>query len=252
MDHAAFCTTTAAEVARYADLIDGADLTTAVPTCPGWDLLALTKHLGVVQRWATQMMRDGAIERLDFRKVDRNLPEDPSGYAGWMRAGGAALVAQLDAPAQTPVWTWGPEHSVGWWARRMAHEALVHRADAAMALGQTIDISPSVAVDGINEFLENLPAAGVSFAPSVTELAGNGETLHLHATDADGDGEWMITLTTDGFTWGHGHSKGDVAARGRAADLLLLLYGRADAHDERFERFGDSALLDRWLHLSAI
>jgi len=251
MDHAAYCTTTANEITRFADLIDGADLTTAVPTCPGWDLLALTKHLGVVQRWATQMMRDGATERLDFRNVDRNLPEDPSGYAAWLRAGGDALVTQLRALGpDTAVWTWGPGHSVGWWARRMAHETIVHRADAALALGATPAIAPELAVDGVDEFLENLPAAAASFAPNVAALTGRGETLHLHATDADG--EWLITLTGDGFTWGHGHAKGDVAARGAAADLLLLVYGRVAAEDARFQCFGDTALLDRWRRLSAI
>ena len=250
MDHAAFCSATASEIARYADLIDGADLALPVPTCPGWDLLALTKHVGMVHRWATQMMRDRATERLDFRQVDRNLPADASGYADWVRAGGEALLTQLQAPPDSPVWTWGPGKSVGWWARRVAHETLVHRADAALAQDREPTVAPALAVDGIDEFLENLPAAGASFAPNVAELTGQGESLHLHATDADG--EWMITLTDDGFRWSHGHGKGDVAARGRAADLLLLVYGRLAVDDERFERFGDTTLLDRWLHLSAI
>ena len=83
MDHAAYCTLTRDEIDRYADTIDGADLSAPVPTCPGWTVLALTKHLGVVHRWAAQMLRDGATERLDFRDVDRNLPADPSGYAAW-------------------------------------------------------------------------------------------------------------------------------------------------------------------------
>jgi hypothetical protein len=44
-----------------------------------------------------------------------------------------------------------------------------------------------------------------------------------------------------------------VAVRGAAADLYLLLYGRRAADDdERFTRFGDTALLDHWLANSAI
>lgn len=251
MDHDVACTIAAAEIAAFADLIEGVDLTTPVPTCPGWDLTALVKHTGVVHRWATQMMRDGATARLDFKQVDRNLPADPSGYPAWLREGAAALDAQLRGHApDTAVWTWGPGQSVGWWARRMVHETLVHRIDAALALGRPFAIDPEVAVDGIDEFLENLPAAGASFAPNVAELTGAGESLHLHATDAAG--EWMITLTENGFTWGHGHGKGDAAARGAAADLLLLAYGRLGAADERFQRFGDTDLLDRWLRLSAI
>jgi uncharacterized protein (TIGR03083 family) len=251
LDHANDCAALATETEAFAALLDGADLATPVPTCPGWDLLALAKHAGVVQRWAAQMMHDGATERLDFRSVDRALPDEPAGYAAWFRASGALALEQLRAhDAATAVWTWGPGHTVGWWARRLLHETAVHRADAALALGVPAAVEPAVAVDGIDELLENLPAAAASFAPAVAELTGKGETLHLHATDAEG--EWMIELTPEGFTWAHCHGKGDVAVRGAASDLLLLVYGRLPSDDERFTRFGDTDLLDRWLRLTAI
>lgn len=251
MDYAAARTLAAQEIHALADLVEGADLTTPVPTCPGWDLTALVKHTGVVTRWATQMLRDGATERLDFRKVDRALPDDPSGYAGWLRAGAALVDEQLAThDADAPVWTWADGNTAAWWARRLVHENAVHRFDAANALGAPFAIEGSVAVDGVDEFLQNLPGAAASFAPDVAELRGDGETVHLHATDADG--EWMITLTPSGFSWGHGHGKGDVAARATAADLLLLVYGRLPATSDRVQRFGDTELLDRWLRLSAI
>ncbi len=251
MDYAAFRSLTRQEIGALADVIEGADLATPVPTCPGWDLTALVKHVGVVHRWATQMLRDDATERLDFRQVDRRLPAEPSGYPAWLRTGADELDAQLTAhDADAPVWTWGDGHTARWWARRLAHETAVHRYDAAHALGRPFTMEATAAVDAIDELLENLPAAGASFAPQVAELAGTGQTLHLHATDADG--EWMITLTPDGFTWAHGHGKGDVAARATAADLLLLATGRLDPASDRVQRFGDTELLDRWLRLSAI
>jgi uncharacterized protein (TIGR03083 family) len=251
MDHAAYCTLTRDEIDRYAATIDGADLSTPVPTCPGWTVLALTKHLGVVHRWAMQMLRDNATDRLDFHDVERNLPDDSSGYAAWIRDGGKALVDLLiERGPEAAVWTWGPGHNAGWWARRMALETLVHRADAAEALGAEFATTAELAVDGVDEFLENLPSAAASFAPNVLELTGRGESLHFHATDAPG--EWMITLTAEGFMWGHGHGKGDVAVRGPAADLLLMAYGRTPADHEHLQRFGDTGLLDRWLAHSAI
>ncbi len=251
MDHAAYCRTTRDEIDRFAAAIEGADLSTPVPTCPGWTVLALTKHLGVVHRWATQMLRDNATVRLDFRDVDRNLPAESSGYAAWLRDGGTALVELLaERGADAPVWTWGPGHTAGWWARRVAHETLVHRADAAQALGTAFTTTPELAVDGMDEFLVNLASAGASFAPNVLELTGQGESLHFHATDAPG--EWMISLTPDGFQWGHGHGKGDVAVRGPAADLLLMAYGRTPPDHENLQRFGDTGLLERWLARSAI
>jgi hypothetical protein len=80
---------------------------------------------------------------------------------------------------------------------------------------------------------------------------GTGETVHMHATDADGAGEWMITMRPDDWTWERGHGKGTAAARGAAADLLLLVYGRLPADCGRFELFGDTALPARWVAKSA-
>ena len=68
-------------------------------------------------------------------------------------------------------------------------------------------------------------------------------TIHLHATDTDG--EWLVRLGPDGITFDHGHAKGDVALRGPAEDLLLWVWNRAPV-DDRFEVFGDPALLETW------
>ncbi len=71
-------------------------------------------------------------------------------------------------------------------------------------------------------------------------MRGNGETIHFHCTD--GDGEWLARLGPDGARRHAEHAKGDVAARGTASDLLLFLYGRVGA--DALEVFGDAALLD--------
>lgn len=254
LDHDAYCASIASEIEWFADLLDHADLATPIPTCPGWDLDALAKHVGVIHRWAAQMIRDGLAERLDFREIEGRGPVDGQSRADWLRTGGDLLVGQLRAhPAETPVWTWGPGGTTAWWARRMAYETFVHRSDAVLALGGEPELAATFAVDGVDELLGNVLAAA-AFAPAVGELRGDGETLHFHATDTDGedDGEWMVTLTADGFTADHGHGKGDVAVRGAAVDLLLLVYGRRAAADVRFERFGDLALLDRWLAQTSI
>jgi hypothetical protein len=102
---------------------------------------------------------------------------------------------------------------------------------------------------GIDELLDNLlPAA--AFSPDIERLRGKGETLHLHATDADG--EWMITLEPNGYRWEHGHGKGTVAARGPAADLLLVLYRRLPPGRAALDLFGDEKLFEHWLDNSAI
>jgi predicted lipid carrier protein YhbT len=67
-------------------------------------------------------------------------------------------------------------------------------------------------------------------------------TVHLHCTDVDG--EWLFTRRDGEITVTAEHAKGDVAARGRASDLLLFLWGRVPATE--LEVFGDAALLERF------
>ena len=55
-------------------------------------------------------------------------------------------------------------------------------------------------------------------------IGGHGETVHLHATDADS--EWLVTLLADRVEGTPGHVKGDAALRGAARDLLLIVWGR--------------------------
>ena len=79
-------------------------------------------------------------------------------------------------------------------------------------------------------------------------IAGDGVTIHLHATDAPG--EWMIERTPDGFTYAHGHGKGDVALRGPISDLTagnLLALGIMMALFDR-TRTG----VGRWVHTSLL
>ena len=45
-----------AEVAAFRACLDG-DLRAPVAACPGWDVAALTTHLGRVHRWATAALR---------------------------------------------------------------------------------------------------------------------------------------------------------------------------------------------------
>ena len=250
IDHETYCTAVGDQIAALAAALDTADLTVEVPTTPGWDVQGVAKHVGVIHRWAAQMIRDDLHERLDFKAIEGRAPVEGQSWADWIRAGGDLLVGQLRGHApDAAVWTWGPGGTVGWWARRTTFETFVHGADVALALGGEPALRADLAVDGIDEFLVNLPGAA-AFAPGVTELRGAGETIHLHATDAEG--EWMVTLTADGFTVDHGHGKGDVAVRGSAVDLLLLVYGRRGIDDAGIECFGDAGLYDRWRSLTAI
>ena len=231
--------------ATLAHLVDGADLTRPVPTCPDWTMRQLITHVGRAHRWAATIVTTRSAEPIPFREVpDGKLPEDRREHAGWLHAGAAGLVGAVRAADGEQVWTHLGRGPARYWARRMAHETAVHRADGQIALGQRPQIDPVTAADGIDEWLGFLaaPAAGED-RPSLAAL--HGKVLHLHVTDERvAAGEWMIRPAAGRVTVEPGHGKGDVAARGPASDLLLLLMRRVPASDPAVEVLGDAALLD--------
>ena len=158
-----------------------------MPSCPGWTVADLTQHTGTIHRWATGIVETEATARVPFPEAASPW-ESADGWAQWLASGAPPLLAALrSAGPLTAVWSWGPGRTSGWWARRMLHPTAVHRADAELALG--VDdpvIDPVVAADGIDEFLFNLPSARRPY-PHLASLP-TGASLHLHATDVDG--EW--------------------------------------------------------------
>ncbi len=227
----------------------GLDPAIEVPTCPGWAVAKLVKHTGIVHRWAEAIVSTRTSTRIEQRGLEIGLPAAEAGYPAWLAAGAAPLAAALrSAGPDTAVWAWGAEQRSGWWARRMLHETTVHRADTEFAAGGWPEIDPVVAADGIDEFLANLPAARRP-AARLAELPA-GASLHLHATDSDG--EWLIRFGDGGVTWSRGHEKATTAVRGPVTALLLFTYGRIPAADSRLSVFGDPSLLSAWQEKTAL
>jgi uncharacterized protein (TIGR03083 family) len=235
------------ETRAFGELIRTADPSTPVPTCPEWTIRQLFRHVGRGNRWAAQIVADRRDEPLDPREVPEGKPpEDIDAAIDWLNAGVQLILDSVDAAgAHTAVWTFLGPRPARWWVRRRLHEATVHRADAAIAVGADYQLVPELAADGLDEWLERV-AIEVSAKSSPLDA---GKTLHLHATD-DGlgsAGEWTITGTDDGITWSHEHGKGDAALRGSAKDLLLAVVRRQTAAEGGLEVFGDTAVWDGWL-----
>lgn len=242
--HEHHCAAAEAEIARFTELVTGAGLDTPVPTCPEWTIADLIRHHGTTHRWMDHLMRSGATDRVWTKDLHIEPPTDDTDVRAWLDSGAETLLATLRAArADTPIWTWGADQHVRFWSRRVLFEAVVHRADAEFARGLTPYVDPAIAADGVDEFLANVPHAHW-IAERLPSLGDGDRTLHLHATD--GDGEWLIGMGSE-FRWERGHDKADVAVRGTAGDLLLLVHGRLSPSDERFEVFGDHESLGRWL-----
>jgi uncharacterized protein (TIGR03083 family) len=234
------------------ELSRGTNPSTPVPTCPDWTLRQLLTHVGRGHRWAATIVRERPGAPIDPRTVrDGRQPADPAEALAWLRASAASV---LDAVAETgpdtPVWTFTGPRPSAWWVRRRLHEATVHRADAALALGAGYQLSTALAADGVSEWLE-IVAARASAAASPLDP---GVTLHLHATDADdiddsagAGGEWMLRGEPAGVSLSAGHGKATAAVRGRAVDLLLALTRRHTAGDAGLDVLGDPEVWTGWL-----
>ncbi|MFE5095046.1 maleylpyruvate isomerase family mycothiol-dependent enzyme [Streptomyces sp. NPDC056638] len=233
--------------------IKDADLNATVPTCPDWTLRDLAVHVGGAHRWVGEIVRTRATEVVPHERVPESRPEgdDPAVLDAWLADGAARTVEALRAAGpDQEVWSWAWERSTGFWARRMAHETIVHQADAALTAKSGYEVAPELAADTIEEWLEIvafMQAAGIKEAagPAVT-----GRSIHLHATDAPG-AEWLIELGEDGFTWRRAHEKATVALRGPLTDVMLVFNRRLAPDSDRVEVLGDAELLDFWLERSA-
>jgi len=239
--------------AELARIIDG-DLERPVPTCPGWTFRQLATHVGRGHRWAAQIVATRATAPIPLREVaDGKLPDDPAQHVPWLNAGARQVIDAVAAAGSDPVWTFNGISPATFWARRRAHEAAVHLADAQLAAGLAVDLAPDAAADGVDEWLA-LIVAGTEGTTDparerAQELRGDGQSLHFHATDPglSGTGEWLVTRMPSGVTVQCGHSKADVAVRGPATSLLLVLTRRLPPSDPAIDVFGQQALLAHWL-----
>ena len=219
-----------------ADIARTGDLDARVPTCPEWTLRDLIEHTGMVHRWQTAVVRDD-LDHEPWPLPDGVQLQPGDDIAEWFQRGVDDAVAGMStAEAGDARWTWfPPDQTAGWYFRRITQETLVHRVDAELAVGDRTPMDPALSVDGIDEFVDVfIPAAEMEGQ----KIGGTGQTLHLHATDAEG--EWNLALGAEALEVSRGHGKGDGAVRGTASDLDLWLWGRQSLTS--MELFGDASV----------
>jgi uncharacterized protein (TIGR03083 family) len=229
------------------ELLQDADWSVPVPTCPGWTLLQLIRHVGRGDRWAAQIIADRADASLDPRLVrDGKPPADAPGAIRWLSRSPLTLLAAVDAIGPgAQVSTFVGPRAAAWWIRRRLHEATVHRADAAIALGAPYDLSAELAADGISEWLDRLAdQQALGQPPSLPA----GARLALHATDQDlTESTWTVLGTPKGVQPTSRQGAADVSLSGPATGLLLALTRRRPADYAGVTVQGDAELLRSWL-----
>ena len=228
-----------ADVAVLSSVADD-QLGVPVAAGEGWDVTELLNHCASIAAYVTAQLQ------ADAGAAVQQLP--PLDYSGdpralWAEWSGSMLelLSWIDPADHRP--NWAGEPTVAFWFRRMAQEMGVHRWDLDNALGRTRAIPVDLALDGVDEFGELF----LRFAKD-RGIGGTGETIHLHATFAEGEevlegGEWMFRFDPDVVTMTHEHGKGDMAVRGAANDLLLFVWNRRPIE---VTTFGDTDPLEWW------
>jgi uncharacterized protein (TIGR03083 family) len=229
-----------------------AGLTSAVPSCPPWQVRDLLRHIGYVHRWAAEYVVEQRKEPMPDRPDEPELlggGAPDAGLLDWYRAGHGALVAALTEadPDLDCYYFLDAPSPRAFWARRQAHETAIHRVDAQLAAGkQPTPIATEFAADGVDELIMGF------FGRDAEQLtddqrAGGARTLQVVADDMGG--AWHVELTQDGklaFSVQRGLAAADCTLTGPAAGLYLLLWNRADPVTAGVAVSGDAGVLAAW------
>lgn len=220
-------------------------LAAPVPSCPDWTVEDLVRHLGGLYTFVRRHVSRGVTSppEPDLRPKPAELPTGEA-LLPWWDEQFAALFALLDnLDPETPAWNWAPQpKKAAFWPRRMAHETVVHRWDAQMAMGLTEPVETKLAADGVTEVIDTWLPAGRRKGP--TDRVG---VVQLAATDIED--YWYVRLRADGgvalldtetlLDTDDPHAR--VAAQGTASDVMLALYGRVPF--DVLDITGDATLL---------
>lgn len=226
------------ESARIRSTLRTCEPDAVVPSCPGWTAMALLgHHARVLHLWAT------FVERRPVGPAELDEPEKPERYDELLefhQVHAERLVTALAAadPAEA-AWTWSADQTVGFIARRQAHEALIHRVDAEQTAGAATPLDPRLAADGVDEVLDVMLGA----VPSWGTFAGHRRHARFEMADTGGT-VWVeagrLTGTDPQSGEGHDHTAISVVADpGMAADTVVR--GTAGVLDAWLWRRGDES-----------
>ncbi|MGH9115879.1 MAG: maleylpyruvate isomerase N-terminal domain-containing protein, partial [Acidimicrobiales bacterium] len=182
-----------------------------------------------------------------YRGPRPDPPADRDDLVAWYRGQLEGLVEDLgarDAGAPAWVFTRAGDPTVGWWSRRQALEAAVHRFDAQNAAGEADPVPARLAAEGVDEVVMELLPDAVSRRP----VAGLTGTVHLHASDTPegSPGEWWLDFDAEGLDVRREHARAGTAVRGPASGLYLWVWNRQAPEEAGLEVLGEGAIVGTW------
>jgi uncharacterized protein (TIGR03083 family) len=160
-----------------------------VPTCPGWTVHRLVRHIARVQ--AQVVLSLDADPAGEAPRTERPPEDWDELLAFWDNTVDTMLTGLAARGPGQPAWAFASFSGTSFWARRQSHETAIHRLDAEHAAhGDDVPhlvFDPEFAADGVDEALT------VMVARFPADVAG---TVLVHAADAGR--AWLVTLTDGG------------------------------------------------------
>jgi uncharacterized protein (TIGR03083 family) len=221
---------------RIPDVAEG-NFDKPVPSCPGNTVESLLMHTAGLYLFWSAAIEQNARPDVDWTTMNKDLLTAN-------RDGLARFVDVLAAKdPDEPIWVWGRDPHMRFWYRRAAQELSIHRWDFENTVGDALPIDPALAVDGIQEFLDEFsPKPSIAQYKGAAQMFdGDGERIRLEATDVPSS--WTLTARPESFEMSD-ERDADVNARAKASDLNLFIWGRLGP--DALEVDGNGALLDRW------
>ncbi|MFJ5777676.1 maleylpyruvate isomerase family mycothiol-dependent enzyme [Streptomyces sp. NPDC093094] len=220
------------------------DLDAQVPTCPEWTLFDLAQHLGEGRRAWAATVAEGPGASARSAPEGPAAPREREALLDWLAASAQHLLDALrEAGPDRGCWTWwgasqSPQTCAAV-ARHQLQEVAVHTYDAQLAAGVPQPLPAEVALDGAEDFL-------LTCVATTSPWPHKPATVDFHAAEGR---SWRLSLSAEGArtTRVTDATPSDASARGTAADLVMVLYGRAALHS--LELDGDPhvfALLAAW------
>lgn len=220
------------------------DFEAPLPTCPGWTLRELVRHVGGAQRRQAGIVTagpDAGKPDVTWQDVAEAAPTEREALIAWAAEGTRLLMDALREAgpdrgcwaywqtAQTPLTT-------GAVARHQVYEAGIHAYDAQLAAGDTQPLPDEIAVDAVDEFL---------FTVGSTSLPWPYKPAAMDVRATEG-AFWRATLDAAGVQLSRSAEAPAMPAEfvleGTASDLALVLYGRLPVEHLKLE--GDRTAWD--------
>ncbi len=235
MESSRLLTCLAADYGRLRE-VAARDLTASVPSCPGWVVSDLARHVAEVYLHKVECIR--------LRRPPDPWPPDFSAEEPipLLERAYAALTEQFAERSPTdPAHTWyEPDQTVGFWIRRMAQETVIHRIDSELAQG--VDSAPvpdDLAVDGIDEVLSVFLEYGSHRWPEEFEAALKGATGRAVRVATDNE-SWLVVANPGGVDLDTSGERTPVATvLGPPETMLRWLWARGG--DDQVQITGDEA-----------